>query len=152
MKLTLKILVGIAGIWLGLMGVLELVLSQSVLSRLIDKYSAEYIDGELDFGNVSISMFKRFPCATLTLEDFSITYPADRFDQIENLGAQGHLIKKGCGQESDTLAYFKKFSAAINISAMLPDSKIMFIMEEFPFSYMATILLFIALYCFSSFF
>jgi hypothetical protein len=39
-RIVLKILIGIAGIWLGLMGVLELVLSQSVLSRLIDKYSA----------------------------------------------------------------------------------------------------------------
>ena len=117
-KIIFKILIGIIGIWFGLLAVIELALSQSVLNKLIDKYSVEYIDGDLDFGNVSISMFRRFPSLTLTLEDFSITYPADRFDKIENSGAQGHLTHKGCGQECDTLASFKKFSAAVNIYSL----------------------------------
>ena len=117
-KIIFKILIGIIGIWFGLLAVIELALSHSVLNKLIDKYSVEYIDGDLDFGNVSISMFRRFPSLTLTLEDFSITYPADRFDKIENSGAQGHLTHKGCGQECDTLASFKKFSAAVNIYSL----------------------------------
>lgn len=118
----LKAILWIVGIWLALIIILELTLSQSVLTGLVNRYANEYIDGDLRFGKVSASMFKRFPNITFTLEDFSITYPADRFDRQEKAGIQSHLIYKGCGEERDTLASFRKFTAALNIPALMTGS------------------------------
>ena len=118
-KTICKVILWFAGIWIALFAILELALSPSVMTKLVNKYANEYVDGELKFSKASISMFRRFPNVVLSLEDFSITYPADRFDQIEKEGAQGHLIHKGCGAEADTLASFRKFSASINVPALL---------------------------------
>lgn len=118
-KIMLKSVLWLVGIWAALLIVLEVVLTQSVLTGLVNKYAAEYIDGDLRFGKVNMSMFRRFPNVSLTLEDFSITYPADRFDLKETEGAQSHLIYKGCGHDCDTLASFKTFSAAVNLPALL---------------------------------
>ena len=119
LKTTAKTALWIAGIWIALLVILEVVLSQSVLTGLVNRYASEYVDGDLRFGRISASMFRRFPSATLTLEDFSITYPADRFDAQEKEGAQSFMTYRGCGQDSDTLASFKRFSASVNLPALL---------------------------------
>ena len=118
-KICGKVILWFVGIWIALFGILELVLSPSVMTGLVNKYANEYIDGELKFSRASISMFKRFPNVVLNLEDFSITYPADRFDLLEKEGAQSHLVHKGCGAEADTLASFRRFSASLNVPALL---------------------------------
>ena len=115
----LKPILWFVGIWAVLLIVMEVTLSQSVLTGLVNKYATEYIDGDLRFGKVSISMFRRFPNVSVSLEDFSITYPADRFDSQENEGLRSYLVHKGCGQESDTLASFRKFTAAVNVPALI---------------------------------
>lgn len=115
----LKALIWIAGIWLCILLALEFVLTPSVINRLIDKYAAEYVDGSINIGKVSLSMFRYFPNVGVTVDDFSITYPAERYDSVEVEGPQGHLIKAGTGIETDTLAFFRKFSLRVNISALL---------------------------------
>ena len=121
-KTICKVILWFAGIWIALFAILELALSPSVMTRLVNKYANEYVDGELKFSKASVSMFRRFPNVVLSLEDFSITYPSDRFDQIEKEGVQGHLVHKGCGDEADTLASFRKFSASINVPALLTNT------------------------------
>lgn len=121
-KACAKIILWFAGIWVALFGIMELVLSPSVMTRLVNRYANEFVDGELKFSKASISMFRRFPNVVLSLEDFSITYPADRFDLKEKEGVQGHLMFKGCGTEADTLASFRKFSASLNVPALLTGS------------------------------
>ena len=118
-RILLKPILWFVGIWAVLLIVMEVTLSQSVLTGLVNKYATEYIDGDLRFGKVSISMFRRFPNVSVSLEDFSITYPADRFDSQENEGLRSYLVHKGCGQESDTLASFRKFTAAVNVPALI---------------------------------
>ena len=98
----------------GLMVTLEIVFSGKILTRIVSNVAEEYVDGDIHFGKVRVSLFRRFPATTLTLEDFHITYPSDRFDHIEKKGAQGHLAHKGCGEVSDTLASFRKFSVGVN--------------------------------------
>jgi len=114
-----KAILWTAGIWLALLVILEVALSQPVLTRLLNKYTAEYVDGSLKFGKASISMFKRFPSAVLTLEDVSLTYPADRYDSKERLGVQGYLARKGRGETADTLASFHRFSVGLNLPALI---------------------------------
>lgn len=120
MKRTfIKILIWIVGIWLALMVAAQVVLSSSVLTGLINRYAAEFIDGDISFGNARVSLFKRFPKAMITLEDFSITYPSDRFDELEKAGAQGHMLYHGCSENADTLASFKEFSAGIRLLPLI---------------------------------
>lgn len=105
-KILIKSVLWLVGVWAVLLITLEVVLSSSVLTGLINKYATEYVDGDLKFGKASVSMFRRFPNVTVSLEDFSITYPADRFGDVERAG------------ESDTLAYFRRFTAALNVPAL----------------------------------
>lgn len=118
-KTVLKVVLWFVGIWAVLLVTLQLTLSEKVLTKLVNRYAAEYIDGDLSFGSASVSMFKRFPRVFLTLEDFAVTYPADRFDTHEKAGAQGHLMYMGCGETADTLASFDSFSASINVVSLI---------------------------------
>ena len=117
--ITAKTLLWTAGILLSLLIILEIVLSGPILTRIVNKVAAEYVDGDIHFGKVSASMFRRFPATVLTLEDFSITYPSDRFDEIEKVGVQSHLTHRGCSDEADTLVSFKKFAVGVNLPALV---------------------------------
>ena len=114
----LKPLLWILGILLGLMVVLEIVLSGPVLTRIVNGVAADYVDGELKFGKAKVSLFRRFPAVTLTLDDVSLTYPAERFDSLERVGVQGHLMHAGCSQIADTLASFNRFSVGLSLPAL----------------------------------
>lgn len=118
-KVILKVILWFVGLWAALLVILQLTLSEKVLTGLVDRYAAEYIDGDLSFGKASVSMFKRFPRVFLTLDDFAVTYPADRFEHQEKMGVQGHLMYSGCGETADTLASFKRFSASINVLSLM---------------------------------
>ena len=118
-KILLKAALWFIGIWAALLVILQVALSEKVLTKLVNKYAAEYIDGEISFGSAEVSMFKRFPRVFLSLDDFSITYPADRFDAQEKMGVQGYLMHKGCGETADTLASFDRFSASLNVISLV---------------------------------
>lgn len=118
-KTVAKILLWTAGIWLGILILMQVVLSPSVLTTVVNRYSEKLLDADAGFGKASVSMFRRFPRVSLTLEDFTITYPADRFDDIRKAGAQGWMMKHGCGESADTLACFDKFSASLNALSLL---------------------------------
>ena len=109
----------VTGGWIVLLIALELILRTSAVTGLINRTASEYIDGKLAFGKIELSLFRRFPSTTLTLQDFSITYPADRFDEDERYGAQGTLFRSGCGETSDTLASFERFTASIRLGPLL---------------------------------
>ena len=112
--ILLKILIWTVGIWLSVTAILQAVLSSSLITDTVNRIAPEYIDGELSFNRIDISLFKRFPKVSMTLEDFSITYPAERFDSLERAGVQGHMMHHGCSDAADTLASFKEFSASVS--------------------------------------
>lgn len=119
LRKILKILLWTAAAWLLLIIAAEIVMSSSILTKTVNRIGTEYVDGELGFGKVSLSMFRKFPNATLTMEDFSVTYPSDRFDSAEKKGPQGHLLYRGCGETADTLASFRRFSVSLNPWALI---------------------------------
>ena len=114
-----KIALGILGVWIGLLLILEIALSPSVTSKVVKKVAAEYVDGSLDFSKVRVSLFKRFPSLYVEIDDFCLTYPADRFDEAEKEGARSWMLRQGCGQESDTLASFKSFKASVRMMPLI---------------------------------
>lgn len=119
LRRLLKAAAWTAGIWICILVILQIALSPSVLTRILDKYAEEYVDGTLSFGKVRLAMFRHFPNVGISIEDCSLTYPAERFDSLETAGAQGELLRMGCGQVADTLVSFKRFSAGINIASLI---------------------------------
>ena len=118
-RILLKTIAWVAGVWICLLVVLQIVLSPVILTKIVNRFAAEYVDGTLAFGKVRLAMFRHFPNIGISMEDCSLTYPADRFDSLEISGAQGELLRMGCGETADTLASFKHFSAGINIAALI---------------------------------
>ena len=114
-----KVILGIIGIWLALLIILELSLSSAVVSKVVKKVATEYIDGTLDFSKARVSLFKRFPSLYVEIEDFCLTYPSDRFDTQEKAGAQGWLLHQGCGENADTLASFKSFRTSVRLFSLM---------------------------------
>lgn len=115
----LKILMWIAGIWLGILIALQVLVSPRVLSGIVDKFATEYIDGDLSFSRVRLRMFRHFPNVGISIEDCALTYPAERFDSLEATGPQARLVFQGTGETADTLISVKRFSAGINAGALL---------------------------------
>lgn len=107
------------GIFILLVVAIEILLSTPLVTDTVNKIAARYIDGDITFGKVSVSVFRRFPSVTATLEDFCITYPGDRFDAEEKSGPQGDLLYRGNGETADTLASFSRFSASINVIPLM---------------------------------
>lgn len=118
-RTVLKIAAWVAGIFAVLILTIQLVLSSSILTGLINKYGDRFIDGDISFGKAQVSLLRRFPKVTMTLEDFSITYPAERYDSLEKAGVQGHMLYHGCSDIADTLASFKEFSASVRVLPLI---------------------------------
>ena len=119
LKRLLKLIGWVAVIWILLLAAIRIVLTPSVLDKLIDRYASEYVDGTISLEKAELSVFRHFPNVGLTLHDFTITYPSDRFDDVETEGAQGHLAKAGTGTTADTLVSFRKFTGRINLTSLV---------------------------------
>ena len=63
----------ITGGWIFVLILLELILRSSAVTGMINRTASEYVDGELTFGKVEVSLFRHFPSATMSLHEFSIT-------------------------------------------------------------------------------
>ena len=95
LKRLLKAMLWIAGIWLALLIILQVALSPAVLTKVVDKLAPQYIDGDLSFSRIKISMFRYFPNVGITLEDGALTYQAERDRLIDTLGAREVFIDTG---------------------------------------------------------
>ena len=72
LRIAAKTIAWIIGIWIALLVIIEIALCSPILTRIVNSYASEYVDGNLNFGKASFSVFKRFPAAVLTLEDVSV--------------------------------------------------------------------------------
>ncbi len=108
----------IFGVWAVIIIVLQIALNSKVLTRVVNDVAKEYVDGDVTFTGVKASMFKSFPNLNVTIDNFSITYPHDRFAAFDSLDVPGgYLLKSGRGEGADTLAHFRKFSVSVNYLA-----------------------------------
>ena len=100
MKKLLKV---VAAIIVAIMLVLVAVpyLFKDKIEEIIKQEGNKMLNAEFDFGNLDISLFRNFPLASLTLEDFYL---------------------KGVGQfESDTLVAANEVTAAVNVMSLFGD-------------------------------
>ncbi len=108
------------GIWALVVTALQVILNSNVLTRMANRVTDEYVDGTVTFSGIKASMFRSFPNLNVTVDDFSITYPHDRFAAYDSLEVPGsYLLGAGRGEMSDTLAHFRKLSVSVNYLAAI---------------------------------
>jgi len=116
----LKIAAGIfLGLWVTVLLVLQLLMTDSFLTRTANRLAAGYIDGEVRFGRIGASAFRSFPNLEIDIEDGFIVYPHDRFAAFDTLGFRHPLRDAGRSPETDTLLSFRRLSASVDYMAAL---------------------------------
>lgn len=119
LRIAGKAALWLTGIWIGLLLLIQIVLSSPVLSKIVHSVADDYIDADVKFSKAYVSVFRHFPRITLNLEDLEITYPSDRYDSLEQKSVQGYLLYSGCSDQADTLASVKKLSASLSLSSLI---------------------------------
>lgn len=98
----------------------QIILSDAVCRRIIDRVAPEFIDGHLELSHASVNMFTRFPKMTATLDNVVLTYPADRFAAGKSMGGGNVMLSRfGSGDQVDTLASFRHLTASVNPFSLL---------------------------------
>lgn len=109
-----KILLWIAGIWVALLIIIQIALSPAVLTKIANNVASEYIDGDVSFGKVRLSVFRSFPYLNIGFSDVSVTYPADRFPEEQD----DFYSRQGKGEKADTLASFRALYVSVDAAAL----------------------------------
>lgn len=109
-----KILLWTIGVWAVLLIIIQIALSPAVLTRIADSLAAEYIDGDVSFGKVRLSVFKSFPYLNIGFSDVSVTYPSGRFPAEQD----DFYSRQGRGETADTLASFRTLNVSLDAAAL----------------------------------
>lgn len=103
----------------GLLLVLQIVLSSGLVTRLVTRFAAEYVEGELSFRKVSANVFRHFPSVSVSLDDAMLTYPHERYAEAEDSHPDIVLLRGGRGEGVDTLASFRRLDVSVNPWALI---------------------------------
>jgi hypothetical protein len=125
-KIIRNVLLGILGFFLLLLITVQIILSPRFLTRMVNKYAADYVDGTVHVDKVRASVFRSFPNLNLLADGLSITYPHDKFAQYDSLCTETGrfaLVNRGRGEVEDTLASIRKLDVSVNALAFL-DKKV----------------------------
>ena len=117
MKTVWKVLLCLVGVWAMLLVAVQVALSPRVLTRLADRLAAEYVDADVDFGEVRLSVFRSFPYLNVGFRDFSLTYPSGRFESQED--SSYYMMRQGRGPGADTLASIRGLHVSVDLSALM---------------------------------
>ena len=113
-----KVLLWLVGIWAVLLVALQIALSDSVLTGIVNSLADDFFTEDVDFGKVSASVLKNFPNLNVTVEDVAVTYPHDKFEAYDTTCFYGKLMEKGRSETMDTLVSVRKLSASVNLGAL----------------------------------
>ncbi len=113
-KITGIVLLGLTGLILTILIGLQVFLNTQKMKEMIVSIASEYVDGDINLKDFRISLFKNFPYMNLSMEDFSLTYPHDKFKRYDRKGPRNALRESGRGNEVDTLASFNHLSLSVN--------------------------------------
>ena len=116
MKTVWKVLLWVAGVWAVILIAVQVALSPSVLTRLANRFANEYVDADVSFGEVRLSVFRSFPYLNIGFTDFSLTYPSDRYAAVED--TTYYMMRQGRGPGADTLASVRRMFASVDVAAL----------------------------------
>ena len=96
----------------------QVALNTKTLDRIVQRFAAEYLDGELRYDRLKLSLVKDFPNGRLVVENLSLVYPHERYDayRVKN--------EEGRGVPMDTLAAFDLFDAGVDYRLFLKEKQI----------------------------
>lgn len=96
----------------------SIILNSSLKDKIIYKVVGEFIDGEVKYERLHLSLIKDFPDIYVGLENLSVVYPHDRYFEYptENIEGQSDMV--------DTLASVGLFETGINIFELGNEQKI----------------------------
>lgn len=108
-------------LWLVLLVVLQLMLTECFLRSAAEKYLPDVIEGaDVTFGHIKASAIKSFPNLRVEIDSVCISYSHDRWAAYDSLpGIQNPLSQAGRGEVKDTLASFSKLSVSVSYIALL---------------------------------
>ena len=115
-KIALKIAASLAGIWVGLLLILQLTLSPAILTDMVRKFANSYLDADLEFESIGVSMFRNFPDIRLKMDNCAVTYAHERFDGVVDPDIRLQQMGRG---KKDTLAVFEQFALRVNPFSLL---------------------------------
>ena len=122
-KVIRNVLIAVVGLLVVVLVALQIILRPAVLTKLVNKFAADYVEGDVSFGNIRAHVIKSFPFLNLEADDFSLTYPHDRYAQWDTIypdsGRRFSLMKAGRGEEVDTLASFRHLSVSLNYMGII---------------------------------
>ncbi len=125
LKKTLKVVkwlaIVIGVLWVIVLVVLQLMLTERFLRSAVDKYLPDYVEGaDVSFAHINASVIKSFPNLRLDIDSLCITYPHERWAAYDSLpGVRNRLARAGRGTEKDTLAYFSNISVSVSYIALI---------------------------------
>ena len=125
---TIKIAgLSVLGLLVLLLAAVQIFLNEKVLTRLVNKIAAEYVEGDVAFSKVRASVLRSFPQLDIRIDSCSITYPHERFaayDVPQEGARRFSLINAGRGEEVDTLASFRELEFALNYVSFIKGGQI----------------------------
>lgn len=94
-------------------------LSPKVLTGIVGKVAAPYVDGTLHLGKARANLLWHFPNLYIEIDDVAVIYPHDRFAAFDSLGVQNPMLREGRGAAADTLAAVGRLRARADYVAFL---------------------------------
>ena len=130
MKKTLKVirnlLLALAALLLVLLVSFQIVMRPALLTSLVNRVAASYVEGSVSFDEVKAHAIKSFPYLHLEARRLDITYPHERFERYDSLypdpGRRFSLMKAGIARDSsrvDTLASIRELDLWLDYPALL---------------------------------
>jgi hypothetical protein len=115
-KIVRNVLLGLVGGLALLLVIVQIALSDKVLTRIVNRIAAQFVEGTVRFDQVHASVLKSFPYLNVTASGLEVTYPHDKFAAYDLDGVEGEdfLLRAGRGETVDTLLSVSSLSASID--------------------------------------
>ena len=121
-KALIWIVASLAGLLLLILVVLQAVLTPSVLTGAVNKYAPQFVEGDVHFDNIRAHVIRSFPYLSLEADDFSLTYPHERYARYDSLlTGSARMLRAGYGRKSatDTLLSLRRLEVQLNYMSLL---------------------------------
>ena len=84
-KVIRNVLIALVTLVLLVLVALQVLLRPQVLTGIVNSLAADYVEGDVNFREVRAHVIKSFPFLTVDAQDFSITYPHERYARYDTL-------------------------------------------------------------------
>lgn len=120
-RVILTVIACLVALVVVLLAVAQAAVNSKLPAKIIDKTVAQYVDGQIGYDRIHLSIFSNFPAITLSVDSLRVVYPHDTFAGYDSLGVRSRFRDAGRGEDFDTLAAIHHIRAKVNPKAFLDD-------------------------------